>query len=326
MNEESKEKKKQHWLPASYLQFFTIDPKEQNRGGYLYRVDKSGYKKVKVETQGVSSYHYRRLKTHQSEGLFRIFESDYPELIRKAVAAQPLSVEEQCKIVLSIITLYCRNPFITNQTGWENWDVFVSISNSFLENHLGAPPQTEAQELNLRSLADGIIRAQQKNPLPLNGIPSDDEFLRMAYILHFVGSTFRVAFIRNLGGEGPLYTSDFPTLFFSLDRMTVFLLLLPVTPSLLAVAYDTRFFEVRHSWLSSEDLQLIQVFLHIQTDKAFFVGAIHEDDLRILSEALQNRTQRSEGWVKPDVWQPIMYPYYELLEQKGGFDFFALRE
>lgn len=319
------EKRKQHWLPASYLQFFTIDPNEQHREGYLYRISKEGCRRVEVETQGVSKFHYRRQNTHQSEGLFQVLESDYPGLIRKAVSKQPLSGNEQCKLLLSIVALSCRNPSLTNQTGWENWDVFVSLSNSFLENHLGVPPYTTGQQ-ELQAIANAIKSAQLTNPLPLDGMPSDDEFVRMAHILNFVGSTFRVAFIKNLGGEGRLFTSDFPTLFFSLDQLNVPLMLMPVTPSLLAVAYNARSFEVRHDLLSSKDFQLIQEFLLVQADKAFFASAMHEDDSHSLSEALRNRKVRSEGWVKPGIWQPIMYSYSRLLEQKGGFDFLTLKE
>lgn len=115
MSEERKEKRGQHWLPASYLQLFAIDPREQKRTGDLYRVDKSGYRSVKVETQGVGRDHYRTANTHQSETLFNVMEKDYPTLIRKVVDEQPLSIQEQCNILLSIVALYCRNSFITNQ-------------------------------------------------------------------------------------------------------------------------------------------------------------------------------------------------------------------
>lgn len=103
-------------------------------------------------------------------------------------------------------------------------------------------------------------------------------------------------------------------------------MLIPVTPSLLTITYDRRLFEVRHDRLSSKDFQLIQGFLLAQTDKAFFASAMHQDDLYALSEALRNRKVRSEGWVKPGIWQPIMYSYSRLLEQKDGFDFLALKE
>ncbi len=325
MSEELKEKRKQHWLPASYLQFFTTDPNEQHREGYLYRISAEGHRQVQVETQGVSKFHYRKQNTHQSEGLFQVLESDYPELIRKAISEERLSSNEQCKLLLSIVALSCRNPSLTNQTGWENWDVFVSLSNSFLANHLGVPPYSGEQK-GLQLIANAIRRAQLINPLPLDGMPPDNEFKQMAHILNFVGSTFHVAFIKNLGGKGSLFTSDFPTLFFSLDQLNVPLMLMPVTPSLLAVALDTRFFEVHHNWLSSKDFQLLQEFLLVQANKAFFASAMCENDLHALSEALRDRKVRSKGWVKTDVWQPIMYSYSRLLKQRGGFDFLTSRE
>ena len=228
--------------------------------------------------------------------------------------------------MLSIVALSCRNPFFIDQTGWENWEVFVSISNSFLENHLGALPYENEPQSGLQSISEAIKRAQLINPLPLDGMPSDEEFLRMAHVLHFIGSNFRVAFIENPKGSAPLFTSDFPTLFFTLNQVTVPVMLLPVTPSILAVAYDARFFDVRHNWLSSEDLQRIQEFLLVQTDRAFFASATPKVELNHLREALQVRLRRSEAWVKPDVWQPVMYSYPKLFEQKGGFGFLLLKE
>ena len=145
-----------------------------------------------------------------------------------------------------------------------------------------------------------------------------------AHALRFVASIFRVVFIKELSDS--LYSCDYPTIFFTLDLKTTPLMLLPVTPSLLAVAYDTRFFEIEHYWLTDKDLKLIEEFLLAQTDKAFFTSAVHKDGLHALSEALMNRKVRSEGWIKPDVWQPVVYSYGRLLEQKGGFDFLALRE
>lgn len=109
------------------------------------------------------------------------------------------------------MALSCRNPSLTNQTGWENRDVFVSLSNSFLENHLGVPHTTGQKEL--QAIANAIKRSLLTNPLPLDGMPPDDEFVRMAQILSFIGSTFRAAFIKISGEEGLLFTSDFPTLF-----------------------------------------------------------------------------------------------------------------
>lgn len=255
MSEELKEKKKQHWLPASYLQFFTA---EQKRDGYLYRVDKMGYIKVKAETQGASNYHYRREQTQQSETLFQIFESNYPKLIRKAIAGQMLSIREQCSTILDIIALCCRNPFLENQTDQDNWSTFVSTSNSFFENHLGAPPYDGAKHSRTELIARQIVRAQDMRPLPLDRIPSAKEVMPKAHTLRFVASVFRVVFVRDLNDS--LYSCDYPTLFFTLDHKTTPLMLLPVTPSLLAVAYDTRLFEIKHYWLTDKDLKLIQKF------------------------------------------------------------------
>ena len=176
-SEEIKEIRKQHWLPASYLQFFTA---EQKREGYLYRVHKTGHKWVKAETQGVGNYHYRERYTHQSEGLFQVFESDYPQLLHKAIVEQTLSVKEQCKFVVGIVALHCRNPSLANHTDWDNWKVFVSISCVFLENHLGAPPydpHDEEENRTTRLVAETIIKAHEISPLPLDEMPSIEEIM-----------------------------------------------------------------------------------------------------------------------------------------------------
>ena len=311
---EEKEIRNQHWLPTAYLQFFTA---EQKREGYLYRVHKTGHVWVKAETQGFSPYHYRRERTQQSETLFRVSETNYPQLIRKAIVGQILSVREKCSLILDIIMLSCRNPFLDNQTNQDNWSTFVSTSNSFFENHLGAPSYDEAKHLTaeLELTAKQIVEAQDTRPLPLDKMPSVEEIMPQAHALRFVASVFRVAFVKELNGS--LYSCDYPTVLFTLDHKTTPLMLLPVTPSLLAVAYDTRFFEVKHYWLTDKDLKLIQEFLLAQTDKALFASAMHEDDLKTLSEALRNRKIRSEGWVKPDAWQPIMYSYNRLLQHSG---------
>ena len=320
---ETKETRNQHWLPASYLQFFTA---EQKREGYLYRVDKAGHNWAKAETQGVGPYHYRREQTQQSEALFRVSESNYPKLIRKAIAGKILSLQEQCSIILDIVMLSCRNPFLENQTDQNNWNTFVSTSSSFFENHLGAPPYDEAKHLSteLEVTAKQIIQAQDIRPLPLDRMPSVKEIVPQAHALRFVASVFQVIFIKELSDS--LYSCDYPTIFFTLDQKTTPLMLLPVTPSLLAVAYDTRFFEIKHYWLTGKDLQLIQEFLLAQTDKAFFVGATEEVNLHSLSESLRTRKHRSKGWIKKDIWQPIVYSYPSLFRAKGGFDFLVLRE
>ena len=80
----------QHWLPASYLQFFAVSGTPEGRDSVVYvtTADKSRTRKVK--NVAASNFLYSKLDPKAAEERFHRAEGDYPRLLRKVLSGAPL--------------------------------------------------------------------------------------------------------------------------------------------------------------------------------------------------------------------------------------------
>jgi hypothetical protein len=101
--------KRQHYLPAAYLKYFSVDQTQCNRDALVWRFDGEGQRLVPVKSQCHDDYFYSKEKAEEIEQTFGILESEYCECVDKIRAGEQLS-EKQCgRLMLFMIDLFLRN-------------------------------------------------------------------------------------------------------------------------------------------------------------------------------------------------------------------------
>ena len=142
------EYKLQHWLPASYLQFFAVSGTPEGRDSIVYVTTSDKSETRKVKNVAASNFLYSRLDPKSAEKRFHRAEGDYPRLLRKALNGAPLQKSERMQLFLIMLDLHFRNPAYANQTSKERTDASEHMVRSFLFKRVVGASEAEAQDLS----------------------------------------------------------------------------------------------------------------------------------------------------------------------------------
>lgn len=213
--------KKQHWLPAAYLRNFSVDGPASSRKSMIWRVDARARRKVPVESQGFADYHYSKADAEQVEREFKAGEDFYAECYPDFWNRDsPGSARRSFGLLLLMLDLHIRN---------------VAYAKSARNNHV--------DYLSMSATVKCRILWGRREALP------DDQAIVDEATKHW-----RVAFVRCQAGHIFL-TSDNPSLLVRVGSRRAFVnvVLMPVTPLIYAVGYDSRLVEVRPGVMSESD-------------------------------------------------------------------------
>src|SRR5262245_28034290 len=97
--------KRQHYLPASYLKYFSADQTKCSRKSWIWRFDGHEQKLVPVESECFADYHYSRKNPAAAERGFHRFESCYCESIDSIRAGRELADVELGNLLVSMFDL-----------------------------------------------------------------------------------------------------------------------------------------------------------------------------------------------------------------------------
>jgi hypothetical protein len=203
--------KNQHFVPCVYLKHFSVDGAKATRKSLIWRVNDHQSDPVPVESECADDWHYTVEDAAERERMFGVFENKYKHILDRIWSNKGFKKKQKLPLLLMMIGLHCRNPAYVNLTGKANihaYDVLVHC---------------------IRKLIGG------------NAAISDSQ------LRNHLKTTWEVELL-HASCEPRLITSDNPALWFTFDdtpgTAQLHLMILPVTPSCCAVAWDTRFARV----------------------------------------------------------------------------------
>jgi hypothetical protein len=204
--------KRQHFLPAVYLKEFSADRRRLDRSSRLWRFDGKVSRLVSVARQCAKDYFYSRERAAASEKMFQGMEGLYADCLRKIKTRQSPSTPEYFGLILMMFDLHLRNAAYLNLTGKDNLHAYY---------------------LRLRALRHKILLESDGTE------PSDAE------VWEHLRSYWRVRVLdSSIGSE--FITSDNPSIWmqFRGGQPRLEMMILPVTPVHIAIAYDRRRLDV----------------------------------------------------------------------------------
>lgn len=310
-------KKKQHWLPCAYLNFFAIPDSGNGRKAKIHRVSNSGIHSREIEEEGYSNWHYRTKEENpnQSEGLFEIGEATYPLLIEKFLMGQILSKEEKINILHFLILLHIRNPSYLNETDISNFDkvqnIFAVLMEIMVDDWEILP---ESEDFDLSIMPEKVKKRFDETGLELSKSDIWTAIVRNQILCDI----WELNFLKVL--DGNLWTIDHPVILLGIEP-NVDVILAPISPQFLAVAVDTRKYQIRNQWLTSHDEKTIVRLLASQTQRFIYSSEADKSKLSNLTNLLKNKSSSWQSIVSEEGWIPQILQINKLRELGLTFDF-----
>jgi hypothetical protein len=204
--------KRQHYLPAAYLKYFSVDQARCNRDSRIYRFDGTNQHLVPVVSQCAEDYFYSQEKASETEAFFQRGENYYCQCIDKIRLGTPLTGQDGGNLLAMIFDFYLRNAVHKNLTGKEG---------------------IEAYKLRSRIFVRKILLGRD-----------DGEITVQDLVTHFQDNWG--VYVISPRPSSIFITSDNPSIVTSLDPSNpdVGMITLPITPTHVAIAYRKHRFEV----------------------------------------------------------------------------------
>lgn len=272
-----KKPKRQHYLPVSYLKFFSQNPNE-NRKARIFRYDGVSSTQVPVESQCYGKFHYSSAMADLVEAHFGVFESKYPTLIKKLINGDSLSKSDYYFFILIIFDIHMRN--------------------IAYRHHGFANPFKGYQQL--RDLFFERVIAE----LPLQYQLKPNEYLFNAFV-----KKWRLSCI-NTTGDDFFITSDHPCLWFDVGGYKPVFMILPITPRIIALAYDVREVEVVEQTAHPGDISVVNFYQCRQSLKVVYSQAKLTSEQEKVASSIYNKIRSKHGDVFPEYCYPDLFTYW----------------
>lgn len=207
------EYKKQHYLPVSYLSNFSDNPAKRDRKSFVWRIDGEKQIRVPVESQCYENFFYSKDNPEETEKTFHIRETAYCRIAEELKKTGDIVERSMGDLFLYMFDLNLRNANHKNLTEKDGFYAYQQRLNIFLTQML---MKIEPTEFNVES-----IKAHITNNWRMEIVQAAD------------GYTF--------------VTSDNPSVFMTCTsenpkpHKAVEIIMLPLDPQHLALAFDRRF-------------------------------------------------------------------------------------
>lgn len=255
------ETKRQHFLPFVYLKYFCCDPAVTTRdSATTLRDDGNAVVEEKVANQCYATWCYRRTNTHEPEGAFGSFESDWNEVVNRA----RLGRGEHALLFSQMVLYHFRNLSISILT--DKMDRFTAVQGSIYS----------FIEQKILKLAKGVKF-------------TDDP----SHVTAFPWKTQIVTFPTEI-----LLTSDNPSVMTILtrERAEYGPFFLPISPRELLVAIDPERYSFREKHVPTpDDAFLANAYVAAQGMRHVYYSSPMNPDLRTDLWRFINRNRISEG-------------------------------
>lgn len=236
----------------------------------IWRFDEQESVPKSVRSQCAAFDFYSSTDRENTEKMFQQMEDAYGRILMKLRSGRPHTPKNNFGLILFMLQLHCRNVVYENLTTKENVDAY---------------------RIRFQCLRD--LMGDANAPL------SDQQFL----------DRWKVQLLKCDDPSG-LVTSDNPSLFFTLDEIRLHLVMMPVTPSLCAVAYDSRFIVAIGDHLSVEDGSLLNAYQVKHCFKCLFTASELRLDQQVFIRQEWNERDNPIGCVDEQAWTPnlLLFP------------------
>lgn len=212
----------QHYVPSSYLQHFAIGGQVDGRASKVWASDGEVSFVAAVGRLAVSDFTYSRIDPEGAEKSFQEMEGDWPQLVLRVTAQSSVSRRNQLLLLLHHLEIHMRSPIYEIPDGEERIDLYRKWSDFYLNNEFA----TGEDVAGLQEFADQVSDRWSSAVI---SAPDND-----------------------------LITSDNPSLFMGGgERGALEYLLLPISPSHLAVTYRKDRIRVVSNQMSTDDTSRI---------------------------------------------------------------------
>jgi hypothetical protein len=285
--------KRQHFLPAGYLKYFSTDQSNCTRKSLVWRFDQKTIRQVPIESQCSRDFFYSKAKAAEAEQMFQINENAYCACIDRIREGQEPVGRNLGDLLLTMFDFYLRNAVHKNRTGREGLEAYSRRVDIFLGQILLCRPDDELEQADIKDHLEKYWRVE------IISCPSDFQFL----------------------------TSDHPSMWRTLGRITpqvtskLHLIALPITPKHVALAYDNRVLEIKGNKATTADVGLLN-FNQIQNAEkcAFMSRQFPPDQLQKFQDSFAKKP--SSGCETTEVgWQIGWIP----LPGQNYFSFIRLK-
>jgi hypothetical protein len=224
------EYKKQHYLPASYLKYFSEDQSNCCRDSLVWQFDGRHTRRVPVVSQGFKKYFYSKRKAVDTERMFSKRENIYCEFADKIRAGQESQIQNYGDLFLCMCDLHIRN----------------AAHNDFIDRE-----GVDAYDDRLSFFFGGLLMGNVNGDLSIENIKQH------------LQSNWRVEII-STPGNVQFFTSDHPVIFMTFSNPPdpsnpLQIILLALDPSNIAVGFDRRFVSVEKKKATIEDVGLFNI-------------------------------------------------------------------
>jgi hypothetical protein len=265
------EYKKQHFLPASYLRYFSKDQSKCRRDSRICQFDGKETRNVSVASQCYGKYFYSKKSPADVELMFQKREQIYCSFVDTIRAGHEIEIQNFGDLFLCMCDLNLRNAAHVNSTGEEGIDAYDARLGLFFSGLLLAKG-----EANLEVVKYHLQTNWRMEILPA---PSGFQFV----------------------------TSDHPTVFMTCDnppnpQNPLQIIMLALDPMHIAVAFDRRFVSIERTSVTVADINLFNIGqVHNATRFIYSAIPIAGDGLPFFENVfLQKKGPQSEittvGW------------------------------
>jgi hypothetical protein len=263
--------KKQHYLPAAYLKYFSLDQATCSRDSWTWRFDGKTQRPVAIVSQCSGDYHYSKSNPAEAERTFQEGEAIYCQCIDRIRSGKTLSAANYGSLLVMMFDFFIRNNIHKNRTGGEEIQAYRIRSHNFLRQLLLSRPSGEV---------------------------THDE------IIEHVARNWTVRIFPATPGQG-FITSDNPSAWASLRLSPpgLHMVTLPITPKLVAVAIDRRIAYFTSDRLVPEDVVLMNCSQVQNAEKCVFSFGPLTDDTKERIRDTWAQISRTPGEVHENSWR-----------------------
>lgn len=266
--------KNQHFLPAVYLQEFSADKSRNDRKSRVWRFDGKRSHSVVVESQCAKDYFYSKDHAVIVESMFGEMESFYGGCVQKVKQGKQPKKDEFFGLILMMFDLKLRNAAQRNETAHDNY---------------------QAYRMRLHLFKRSILLGWNERD------PSDAE------VVEHLTRNWRLKILTAETGTEFL-TSDNPAIWLASPgpKPKLEMVILPLTPDHVAVAYDKRLVQVTGSATTAHDqFGMIQLQCRSSVHSVYSSEQLMEDEEKLVSQLL--KTERSNpGTITEEGWKADM--------------------
>jgi hypothetical protein len=190
--------------------------------------------------------------------MFKVVEDQYCQCVDKIKAGKPLTSLEGGNLLMAMFDFHLRNAVHKNSTGKEGIEAYESRTRIFLSE---------------------ILLGRKDN------VTKED-------IVNHIATQWGLRIISNRPGH-VFFTSDHPSAWITINPQmpALHIVMLPITPTQVAIAYDRRILQIVSDQITAEDeLTLNAAQLDCAVECVYASGSLTEGQLDIIAEHFKVKT------------------------------------